>query len=142
MYFLKQGKKAFACKLEGTIRNLGGLDYIPPLKSPVELRYIRHADWEALLEALERESLYEYVILDLSGVLDGFYEILRQCDRIYMPVCADETAKAKIRQYENTLKLLELEEILEKTQRISGLGKEELADFAKKEGRRWCEDEK
>ena len=142
MYFLKQGKKAFACKLEGVVRKIGGLDYIPPLKSPVELRYISYADWEALLEALERESLYEIVILDFSGVVDGFYELLGKCDRIYMPVLSDEISKAKLRQYEDTLKLLELDEILEKTRRISGLGKEELSDFAEKEGRRWCEDEK
>ena len=34
MYFLKQGKKAFACKLEGVIQQIGDLDYIPPLRSP------------------------------------------------------------------------------------------------------------
>lgn len=142
MYFLKQGKKAFACKLEGIVQKLGGLDYIPPLKSPAELRYISHGDWEALLEALERESLYEFVILDISGVVDGFYELLGKCDRVYMPVLSDEISKAKLRQYEDTLKLMEMDEILEKTQRISGLEKKELLDFAAKEGRRWCEDEK
>ena len=66
MYFLKQGKKAFACKLEGVIQQIGDLDYIPPLRSPVELRHISREDWEALLDALERESRYEVVILDLA----------------------------------------------------------------------------
>ena len=137
MYFLKQGKKAFACKLEGVIQQIGGLDYIPPLRSPVELRHIGKQDWKALLDAVERESRYEVVILDLSGMVNGLFEILDDCDLIYMLTEEDETARAKVAQYEDTLSLLDLEHIMERTQKLSMSGGGEIEFLAKAESRRW-----
>ena len=137
MYFLKQGKKAFACKLEGVIQQIGDLDYIPPLRSPVELRHISREDWEALLDALERESRYEVVILDLSGMVNGLFEILDQCDVIYMPVEEDETARAKLSQYEETLGLLDLEHIMKRTKKLHVSREEGPEALGREESRRW-----
>lgn len=137
MYFLKQGKKAFVCKLESVVQRMGDLDYIPPLRSPVELRHISLEDWEGLLEALERESRYEVVILDLSGMVNGLFEILDRCDFIYMPAEEDETARAKMAQYEDTLSLLDLEHLLERTKKLYLSGCEGLEFLAKTESRRW-----
>lgn len=137
MYFLKQGKKAFACKLEGVIQQIGDLDYIPPLRSPVELRHISREDWEALLDALERESRYEVVILDLSGMVNGLFELLEECDCVYTPVEEDETARAKVSQYEDTLGLLELEHIMERTKKLCLSGGGGIEFLAKAESRRW-----
>lgn len=137
MYFLKQGKKAFACKLQGVIQKMGDMDYIPPMRSPVELRHIGLADWTALLEALERESLYEVLILDLGGAVNGLYELLFQCDCVYTPTERDETARAKLGQYEETLSLLDLEQVLERTKKLDLSGGEGLEFTAKAEGRRW-----
>ncbi len=67
---------------------------------------------------MKRESRYEVVILDLSEAVDGWYELLDECSGVYTPVEPDETAKAKMRQYEETMKLLELEEVLERTQKL------------------------
>jgi len=136
MYFLKQGKQAFAWKLESRIRKIGGLDYIPPLKSPVELRDIRLADWENLFEALERESRYEILLLDLGGAVNGLYEILEQCDGVYTPAGQDESACAKMQQYEQTLKMLEMEEVLQKTTCFC-IQKEELDTWIRQEEKRW-----
>lgn len=138
MYFLKQGKNAFACKLESIVRKLGSLDYIPPLRSPVELRHIGWKDWERLLEALGKESPYEILILDISGAVNGLFELLGRCDGIYTPIREDEVSGAKLSQYEDSLRLLELEEILERTKkfRLSG---EELAAFVQAESRRWMD---
>lgn len=137
MYFMKQGKKAFACKLESIIRQVGGLDYIPPVKLPVELKDIEEKDWEELFAALENESRYEFVILDLSFGVNGLFELLERCDKIYMPVASDETARAKLGQYQDTLKLLEMQEILEKTEEITFSGIEQMEGYGKIEGKRW-----
>ena len=139
LYFLKQGKPAFGWKLEGLIRSLGELDYIPPLHSPVEYEQVKREDWKELLELLGRESRYEVVILDLSGVVDGWYELLEECSCVYTPVEKDETAKAKLRQYEETMKLLELEEGLERTQKLELSTYDGLELLVKAEGKRWCE---
>lgn len=138
MYFLKQGKNAFACKLESIVQEMGGLHYVPPLKSPVELRHICLEDWERLLEALGRETGYERILLDLSGAVNGIFELLDRCDGIYTPICRDETGRAKLSQYEDTLKLLEMEEILKKTKQflLPGPGAE-LEELVRAEGRSW-----
>lgn len=139
MYFMKQGKGAFACKLESMIGQIGSLDYIPPVKSPLELINIERDDWEELLEALERESRYEYVILDLSCGTKGVFELLEQCDGIYMPYASDETAQAKLWQYKETLRLLEMEDILERTENVTFSSMQHLEDYARMEGKRWRE---
>lgn len=139
MYFLKQGKSAFACKLESIVRRMGNLDYIPPLKSPVELRHISRKDWERLLEALGRESQYEVLILDMSGAVDGLFEILGHCDGVYTPIREDEVSGAKLSQYEETLRLLDLEEVLEKTKKFWMFRDEDLEAFIRAEGKRWTE---
>lgn len=139
LYFLKQGKTAFGWKLEGMIRSLGELDYIPPLRSLVEYENIKREDWKQLLNLLEKESLYEIVILDLGNSVDGWYELLDACSGIYTPVEPDETATAKLEQYEDTLRLLELDSILERTQKLALSACDGLERLVKAEGRRWCE---
>ena len=121
------------------IQRMGSLDYIPPLRSPVEMRHISVEDWNALLNALERESRYELVILDLSGAVNGLFEILDQCDYIYMPGEEDEAARAKMTQYEDTLKLLSLECIMERTEKLRLREKTDFEGLVRSEGRRWSE---
>lgn len=139
MYFLKQGKKAFACKLETVIQRMGNLDYIPPLRSPVEMRHVSREDWETLLTALEGQSRYEVAVLDLSGAVNGLFEILDQCDFIYMPTEEDETARAKLAQYEDTLSLLSLAHVMDRTKKLQLPAGPGLEALVKTEGRRWSE---
>lgn len=139
MYFLKRGKTAFACKLEGMIRHFGELDYIEPLRSPVEFASIERADWEELFRLLEKESRYEVLILDLSGMVQGLYELLEGCSFVYTPTESDETARAKIRQYEDSLRLLGREQILERTQKLELSAYDGLELLVKAEGKKWTE---
>ena len=137
IYFMKQEKSAFACKLESMIGQIGGLDYIPPVKLPIELRMIGKEDWERLLGILEKESRYEFVILDLSCGVEGVFDLLEQCDEVYMPIGTDETAQAKLWQYKETLKLLEMEDILEKTKKVTFSRVGEIEEYARMEGMKW-----
>ncbi len=138
MYFLKQGKKAFACKLESIVRQIGGLDYLPPVRSPLELWDIQGEDWARLLAALEKESRYEFLLMDLGSSVKGLFELLEACDKIYMPLTRDETARGKLKQYEDTLELLGLEELSARTEKLFLKDITELEAYAKAEGRRWA----
>ena len=55
------------------------------------------------------------------------------------PVETDETAAAKLRQYEETLKLMEREQILENSKRLELSAYDGLELLVKAEGKRWCE---
>ena len=119
---------------------MGSLDYIPPLKSSIELHQVTLEDWECLLETLGRETNYEFVILDLDGVVNGLFELMDRCEKIYMPVSEDETAQAKLLQYEEILTLLDLEELKKKTIKIQLFRGQNLETIARTEGRAWGEE--
>ena len=62
--------------------------------------------------------MYDVILLDLGGQMEGIFELLQRCERIYMPVAADRIARAKLSQYEKLLQMMEQQEILEKTKKL------------------------
>ena len=62
---------------------------------------------------------YEYVILDLSESMQGLFDILRLCDRIYTLTREDRIARAKLLQYEQVLALHEYEDVMDKTRQLN-----------------------
>ena len=138
LYYLNQGKGAFPVKLESVIQRMGNLEYIPPFRVPGELCRIPGEEWKKLLDTLERESWYEILILDPDCAMDGLPELLERCEAVYMPVKEDERAKAKIRQYEETLEALGLEQVREREERFCFKSYEELETAARNCAGRWC----
>ena len=118
MYFVKRGYGSLVYKLQGIVRSLDNLDYIPPALSPADIRSVTCEEWLALLGEIEAYSAYDTVILDLDEIVDGYFELLNQCDVIYMPVREDSVSVAKIRQYEGLLKISGYEGLMEKTRKL------------------------
>ncbi len=58
---------------------------------------------------------YEYIILDLGEGIQGLYELLKNCCKIYTITRDDAFARAKLEQYEQMLKFNDLEDIAQKT---------------------------
>ena len=83
----------------GTItQNLYGIDYVPPAMNPEDLKGVKFEEWLQMLVYLETYSEYDTIILDLDELVDGLFEILRLCSRIYMPVREDGISLAKLEQ--------------------------------------------
>ena len=61
---------------------------------------------------------YDVIILDLSEQVDELFQILKSCDRIYMPIQEDVISQAKIAQYEKLIQMLDLQEIFDRTQKL------------------------
>ncbi len=118
IYFLRQKDENFLFHLSSVIRTLGGLEYIPPALSPLDLLEVSGEEWLAFLQEVAGFREYDAVLLDLSWQIDGLFAILKSCDRIYMPVLDDMISLAKLKQYEQLMRLLDMEEILKKTLRI------------------------
>ena len=55
------------------------------------------------------------VILDLGDCVDGLYEILRRCVKVYTPYIRDGISEAKLQQYEDNLRQTGYEDILSRT---------------------------
>ena len=117
IYFLHNGDGRFPYRLEGMTQKVNGLDYIPPAFSCLDLQRVEKEEWMALLDELGQSGLYDYVILDLSEVVNGLFDILKRCFRVYTIVREDGFAAAKQAHYEELLTCLNHEDILENTRK-------------------------
>ena len=79
------------------------------------LRDVKEEEWLRLFGMIAEKCVYEAVILDLGDGIDGLYEILERCSRVYTPYISDPVALAKLKQYEDNLREAGHENILRHT---------------------------
>ena len=104
IYYLESGKDKMRCKLESMVGNIGGLDYVSPAFSFLDLSQVTGENWILLMESIINTGKYDYLIVDLS-------EIIRGTGR-------EGLAPSRIKQYEELLKQLENNDILEHTKKV------------------------
>lgn len=115
MYYFQNAREKLALRLPMIIQNAGGLDYIPPMQYSLGIREVPGEQWLALCRDIAAIGEYEYMILDLDDGIDGLFDLLKSCQKIYTITKEDPFAQAKLGQYERMLQHEELEEISEKT---------------------------
>lgn len=143
LYFLNTEQDKFRLRLQTIIQHKGSLEYIPPMKSGQNLLSITAAEWLHLLQKMEELGEYKYIVLDLSESMQGLFDILRICTKIFTLTEEDRISKAKLMQYEQLLSWYDYEDVLQKTSKhisprirrfpseLEQYTKGELADFAK-----------
>lgn len=119
LYFLNSENEKFRLRLQAMLRHIGSLDYIPPMKSGQNLLTVTPAEWLKLFQKIEELGEYEYVVLDLSESMQGLFQILRLCKKIFTVTREDRIARSKLLQYEQLLSLCECRDVLEKTRQLS-----------------------
>lgn len=117
LYFSGEQEEKFYCHLQSITLRIGHLHYIPPVYSGQNLIYVQAAQWQELIGKIAQTGGYDYLILDLSESIQGTFELLRMCDRIYTIIREDDHARAKLAQYETLLGEYAYEDVLEKTQK-------------------------
>lgn len=144
LYYLKNLSHDFSQQFAGMKQTINGLDFIPPAFSYMDISQVLPNEWEKFLTTLGECGEYEYIILDLTDYVQGLYQILRSCSYVYTITRNDGMAAAKMTHYENVLKELSYEDILEKTRKFAfpiyrqlplvaeDLLYSELADYARK----------
>ena len=115
MYYFQSARQKLALRLPTIVQNAGGLDYIPPMQYSLGIREVPGEQWLALCRDIAAIGEYEYMILDLDDGIDGLFDLLKNCQKIYTITKEDPFAQAKLRQYEQMLQQGELGEIAEKT---------------------------
>lgn len=119
LYFLNAEKDKFRLRLQTMLKHRGELAFVPPMKSGQNLLMVTSEEWLGLLQKIEELGEYEYVVLDLSESMQGLFEILRLCRKVYTLTREDKIAKAKLLQYEHVLALHEYGDVLGKTEKLS-----------------------
>lgn len=114
LYFLPQ-EKSFVAHMKSLVRTVGELDYITPMANGENLLFVNVQEWLRLIRAIVDSGEYEYLILDLSEQIQGMFELLRLCDKIYTIVKEDAAAQSKILQYEQLLQLQHYEDVKKHT---------------------------
>lgn len=144
LYFLTAEKEKFRLRFQTIIQHKGNLDYIPPMKSGQNLLTVGAGEWMQLIQRLEELGEYEYIIMDLSESMQGLFDILRLCAKIFTLTKGDRIAQNKVREYEEILRRCEYGDVLDKTCKceapqihrvpddLEQYTKGELADFVRR----------
>lgn len=115
LYCVRQDSMNQGIKISTMTGQIKGLDYILPMKNDVDFRSVTEEEWISLLDVITQKCIYDCIILDLGDSIQGLYEILRKCSRIYTPYIEEEAALAKMEQYEKTLREAGYTDILSRT---------------------------
>jgi cellulose biosynthesis protein BcsQ len=118
IYFARQKESGLIYKFNSVVQTFHELAYVPPALSPADIRDVTGEEWMEFLQEITTECEYDIIILDLSEQVDELFQILRLCDRVYMPIWDDVISQAKLAQYEKLLHMLEMKDVIDKTKKI------------------------
>ncbi len=117
LYYNECAREKLPAQLGLLTYRLGELDYIPPMKSFLELRSAPAQKWISLFRSMEQMTEYEFVLLDLSESVDGLFEMLRACEQVITIVREDAVSAAKVGDYERLLREMGCADIAAKTRK-------------------------
>ncbi len=115
LYYLQNGQNGIGYYLSSITEQIGNLEMLPPMRCQSDLISISTREWLQLFYEIEVCTEYEYLLLDLSDSVQGVFELLQHCNRIFTMTAEDGVAMAKIDQYEKMLHQCHYEEIVKKT---------------------------
>lgn len=143
MFFLNSDKDKFQLRLQTLVQRKGNLNYIPPVKAGSHLLEITAEEWLEMLHKIGDFGEYDYVILDLSENIQGLFQILRLCSKVFTLTKDDRAARGKLAHYEQVLTLYDYEDVLHKTntyrpprfrrlpESVEQMSRGELADYVR-----------
>ncbi|MCR4842042.1 MAG: hypothetical protein K5840_02140 [Eubacterium sp.] len=95
-----------------------GLVYLPPLENPSDIQQLGKKEWISFFERLTSQMGYEKVVVDLSGALPVFYDLLGQSEVTYVPTQMHPYGRAQLAQFEKRLEKMGYASINERIVRI------------------------
>ncbi len=118
IYYLRQEDENIILKVSQIVRKIGKLDFIPPARSPEDMRSVTAREWHELLTALAEKSSYEVIILDIGDGLGLLRDFLSECDVIYMPTKEGVFDAAKIKAFDDWLDLWDSSAVKSRMRRL------------------------
>jgi len=115
LYYLKESKDKFLLKFNVIAQTKGQMSYIPPVRVSQNLVYVTMKEWLTLISRLKELEKFDFILLDLSDSLQGIFEILRLCEKIFTVTGPDKVALCKVEQYEYLLRLCEYDDVKDKS---------------------------
>lgn len=119
LYYARQERRNLGLQLTLVVHHRKKLDYVLPVSVSEDLKEVKASEWISFICKILEESIYETLILDLDEAIPGIYELLKRCTQIHIPVIQESGAAAKMRQFEQEIRLLGIEDIFPKIKRVS-----------------------
>ncbi len=107
VYYLESGKERLLYKLESMVNSVNGLDYVAPVFSMPDLSQVSGENWLQLIRTLKETGSYDLVLLDLSEMVQGLLDVLRECDRIFTIANREGMGLFRMEQYTEMLQHLD-----------------------------------
>lgn len=118
IYFLNADAEKFKLHFQTMVRQKEGFYYIPPMRYGQNIISITSAEWMNLLTRISEMEMFDYVVMDLTDSIQGLFDILRICTRIFSITRNEKFAQIKMMNYENMLLEYEYKDIIEKTEKL------------------------
>ena len=111
LYYAKQESDDISVRIASMVRQMGNMDYIPPMKVWTDLKSVTAKEWQSFFDRLTGQSVYDTVILDIGDIVSDTFEVLRMCNWVLVPQADDVYAKAKMNQYRYMLNVLRIQDL-------------------------------
>lgn len=115
IYYSDCERDKFSLYLEKIKRSKNNVDYIMPAKTAMQIKEIHYEKVLELYKLLTCECGYDNIVVDLTELPDGYFDIASTSDKIFT-ITKDTLRDERVMQmYDEILRQSELEEIIEKT---------------------------
>lgn len=108
----------FELQIRSMRKSLGNWDYILPMRNGENLTSLEVVDWMRVIEKCRALPEYDVIVLDISDSMQGVFEILNMCERVFTLTKADSKAQMKMLHYESLLEQKGYKSIVEKTRKL------------------------
>lgn len=103
-YLIKEDQSRFFFKLKSSVYAMGDFFVIPPVSNPEILTELEKEELKTFLYLLRERTEYEVILLDLGSMLPGFFEILKESTKVWIPESENAYEKAAIIELERLIK--------------------------------------
>ena len=118
VYYSDCQKEKLSSHLSSILVKAGSADLVPPLQQVKDISEIRADQWLELLSALGEVTDYGYVVLDLTQMVQGLFEILDTCDLVVVMTKDGRPARAKLAEFNARLTRAGQENLLPKIRQV------------------------
>lgn len=94
-YYIKQEGADSGLRLSAMVREQNGIFYLAPMTTSRDLKDVSAQDWQFLFQELEKTN-YEVIVVDVGESVQGLWDMLAICEKIYMPELTDEVSQRKL----------------------------------------------
>lgn len=115
LYYAKQENDVIGVRITSIVRQMGNLDYIPPMKIGTDLKAVEMQEWKELFEKISEQNIYKTLIVDMGNSVQNVFEMMEMFDWIFIPYTEDVYAKAKMQQWGYMLNVLNMRDLERKS---------------------------